>query len=282
MIKKFLILLLLIFTPCAMAKDIEYIHKDPNIHTFVLDGKKLEGKIKPYVAFDLDTVKNVYEKCGFSFVVNGGFFDPLTKAPASFVVIDGNTVESPYENESLVSKFSVEDMDKIAHRAEFRVLENAKGALSYDIAYHSEPPKKGWSIKHSLQAGPMLLPCMDLEREHFVSWENDKLVRDSIDCLKRRARTVLGIKGDDIYIVIFEKQGAVTMDEARQYCKKMGLDKAMAFDGGGSTAVSFLDVEIFSQEQTARKVKSFLVVTSEQDESVVEKDEKKKTFRRIK
>lgn len=258
--KKFLIFLLFLCSQAVFAADIEYIHKDPNVYVFKLNTSKIGNKIKPYVLEELDTVQNVYKQNCFQFVVNGGFFDPKTAAPASYVFVDGKMTDNPYDNESLVASFESEDMEKIANRAEFRVLERNNGSLRFDITYHYDEIPKGWCLRHSLQAGPMLLPEMNLEKEHFVKYNGDTVIRDSIDALKRRARTVLGIKGDNIYVIVFAKPGMVTLSEARDYCKKMGFTKAMALDGGGSSSVRFEDVDIFSQEKESRRVKSFLVV----------------------
>ena len=63
--------------------------------------------------------------------------------------------------------------EKVLSRAEFRILENKRHKLKFDIAMHNDPIQKGYKIKHALQAGPMLLPTMDLVQEGFVVKENN-------------------------------------------------------------------------------------------------------------
>lgn len=269
--KKLLILILflinLVTIPAFSTESgIEYIHNEPNIYVFKFDTKRIGHKIKPYIAPELDTVKNVYKTNDFIFVVNGGFFDPQTAAPASYVTIDCETVENPYDNASLLNSFTDEEMEMIASRAELRIYVNKYNKLRFDIAFHKDGVPDGWKIKHALQAGPMVYPKMDLEKEYFVKYgEDGKVVRDSIEALKRRARAAVALKGNDLYVIIFTKQGTVTMQDVYQYCAKMKFDKAMALDGGGSVGVNYCDdIEIISEDKdktkNGRKVKSFLVV----------------------
>jgi len=263
--KKFLILflfsVLFVFSQNAFADEIEYIHKTPNVHIFKLDTKKIGCNIKPYVVSGLDTVKNVYENNEFDFVVNGGYFDPQTGAPVSYVTINGEIVENPYDNASLLEKFSDEEMDQIADRAELRIMENKRGKLRFDITNHKAYAPNGWTVKHALQAGPQVYPVLNLEKEFFVSYdENGKIIKDSIDAFKKRPRTVVGIKGDFLYVIVFTKQAGYTLDDIHKFCAGLKLDKAMNLDGGGSTAINYDDVEVYSEEKSGRKVKSFLVV----------------------
>ena len=146
-------------------------------------------------------------------------------------------------------------------RAELRVLENKRKKLKFDIAYHNDPIKKGYQIKHSLQAGPMLYPTMDLVKEGFVVYDGDMVKSQSVDILKRRERTAIGLKGKYLYIVLFTKDYKVDAHEMAQYMKEnLKVKKAMGFDGGLSTAINYKDVSIGSLGKYQRRVKSFLVV----------------------
>ena len=111
----------------------------------------------------------------------------------------------------------------------------------------------------------MLLPVSRLEEESFIKYNNTKVVQLAADVLKRRERTVIGLKqkmfkNESLYIIIFTANHKVDLKEARIYCEKLGLNKAMAMDGGASTSVNYKNIEIFSSDNNERKVKSFLVI----------------------
>lgn len=255
---------LTIFVPTAFAakSDIQLDHSEQGIYAIKVNTKKAGLKIKPYVADKLITSSEVFQNNkNYALVTNGGFFDILTGAAVSYVVIDGKTVETPFSNMGLIQNAAkCNRLEGILNRAEFRILENGRGALTFDIDYHFAPVEEGKTIKHSLQGGPMLIPYMNLEKESFVIKDGNKVKFQAADVLKRRERTVLALKGDTLYIIIFTSQNKVTIEEARDYCKKLGADKAMALDGGASTSLNYKDIEIFSSFTSQRRVKSFLVI----------------------
>ena len=79
--------------------------------------------------------------------------------------------------------------------------------------------------------------------------------------LKRRERTLIGLKGNNLYIVLFTKDHKVDANELKQYAKDtLKLKKAMALDGGLSTAINYKDMNIGSLGKYQRRVKSFLVI----------------------
>lgn len=255
---------LTIFAPCAFAArgDIQLDHSEEGIYVIKVNTKKAGTKIKPYVSDKLITSSEVFKNNkNYALVTNGGFFDILTGAAVSYVIIDGKTVETPFSNMGLIQNAAkCNRLEGILNRAEFRILESDRGALSFDIDYHFAPTEEGKNIKHSLQGGPMLLPYMNLEKESFVIKEGNKVKFQAADVLKRRERTVLALKDNMLYIIIFTNQNRVTIDEARDFCKKLGADKAMALDGGASTSLNYKDIEIFSSFTSQRRVKSFLVI----------------------
>lgn len=257
---------LLVSTGAAFAKKaddgIEMEHSTPGIYIFKMDTKKIGNKIKPYVAEKLTTVSNVYKSNeNYTLVANGGFFDIVTGDAVSYVTINGNVVETPFSNMKLIQNAGrTNRLEAILNRAEFRILQDEKGRLSFDIDNHFAPVEDGKIIKHSLQGGPFIYPSMNLEKESFIKKENNRITMQSADVLKRRERTVLGLKNEILYLIIFTNQNKVTMGEIKEFCKKMKFDKAMALDGGASTSVNYRDVEIYSNTGLQRRVKSFLVV----------------------
>ena len=146
---------------------------------------------------------------------------------------------------------------------------NCRGNIKYEIAPHNAKIPFRCELVHSIQAGPLLYPDLRLEEEYFVSKENGKVVRDSISALKKCARTAIGYKDDDLYIIIATTKHKLTLPELSEVCRQLSLDKAMNFDGGGSTSLNFKGTknpdyknwEITSdKDKNARKLKSFLVI----------------------
>lgn len=272
MFKKFTFLIFIMFlmaqnlSGSAFSKGVEdeisMIHDTEGIYIFKLNTKKIGDKVKPYVADKLTTASDIYKNNdNFALVLNGGFFDILTGDAVSYVTIDGKVAETPFSNMKLIQNAGKANrLEGILNRAEFRILENDRGNLSFDIDNHFATVPEGKTIKHSIQGGPMIYPVMNLEKESFVVMENNKVKLQAADVLKRRERTVLALKSEILYFIIFTNQNKVSMAEIRDFCKKMKFDKAMALDGGASTSVNFKDTEIFSSFGSQRRVKSFLVV----------------------
>ncbi|MBQ8634891.1 phosphodiester glycosidase family protein [bacterium] len=263
--KKLLVLILsLIFSFCpTLAKDkFEVFNDTAGIYIFKINTKKYGKKIKPHITKRLTTPQKVYDDNCFDFVVNGGYFDVKTGKSVSYVTIDNKLVADVEDNIRLVQDLKKEDrLEKVLSRAELRILENKRQKLKFDIAYHNDPIQKGYKIKHSIQAGPMLYPTMSLVEEGFVVKENDKIISQSTDILKRRERTAIGLKGKYLYIVLFTRDHKVDAHEMKDYMlENLKLKKIMAFDGGLSTAVNYKNITIGSLGKYQRRVKSFLVV----------------------
>ena len=229
--------------------------------------------VQPHVVKLLQFNKTVFAQTGADLVINAGYFDPNNKNTSSYVVIDKKTVLDPTTNQRLMNNTALKPhLEQVLDRTEFRVLD-CNGKQKYDIRKHSLPPfglkRTSCKIVHAIQAGPELYPNLRLEDEYFVEKSADgKLLRDSISAYKKCARTAIGIKDNDIYIIIATVQHRMTLPELAQYCKKLKLTKAMNFDGGGSTSLNFKGnfstqnkpLEIISdKDASARKLKSFLV-----------------------
>ncbi len=232
--------------------------------------KEKNYKVYPYVTKLLTFNKDVFEKTDAELVINAGYFDPNNHKTSSYVVIDGQTILDPTTNKDLMTNKEVAPhLKTILNRTEFRVLD-CGGETKYDIAAHNTRPHFRCKIVHSIQAGPMIYPDLKLSREYFVAKDKDgKVTRDSITALKKCARTVIGLKDGDIYIIIANIYHKRTLPEMYKVCKDLNLDKAMNFDGGGSTSLNYKgtdnpqykNFEIISDKKaSARKLKSFLVI----------------------
>lgn len=247
-------------TCVAHAVDIQYTFENGIYHFILPNQTKIEFVSTPKLA----TNKEIHDKTGATLTVNAGFFDPKNQKTISFVYNDGILQESPIENENLVFNDTIMDnWEKVSNRTEFRVTYQ-DGLYKYDITPHNDA-YKGRLIA-SAQAGPMLLPDLRLEEEFFVVKNNDgKVVRESASVLHKTARTIIGLKNDEIHIFVVTNEHPMTILEARDLCKSYGLEKAMAFDGGSSTSVDYKDIIHVTStgiktDDTGRRLKSFLIV----------------------
>ena len=259
----FLILsLALSFCPTLAKDKFEVINDTAGIYVFKINTKKYGNKIKPYMTKKLTTPQVVYEDNCFDFVVNGGFFDVKNGKSVSYVTIDNELVADVEDNVKLMKHLKSQGRyEQVLSRAELRILENKRHKLKFDIAMHNDPVKKGYKVKHALQAGPMLIPTIDLVQEGFVIKENDIVKSQSVDILKRRERTAIGLKGKYLYVVLFTKDHKVDAYEIKNYMEQIfKVKKSMAFDGGLSTSVNYKNISIGSLGKYQRRVKSFLVV----------------------
>lgn len=229
--------------------------------------------IRPHIVKFLSYNKDVYAQTGAELVVNASYFDPKNHETSSFVMIDKQTVLDPQTNKSLMENNALKPhLGQVLDRTEFRVMD-CNGVQKYDIRKHSHPPfgieNTSCKVVHALQAGPELYPNLRLEDEYFVEKQDGKVIRDSISAYKKCARTAIGIKDNDVYIIIAPVLHRMTLPELAQFCKDLKLTKAMNFDGGGSTSLNFKGnsstnnqpLEIISdKDSSARKLKSFLVI----------------------
>lgn len=240
----------------------EIINDSEGIYVIRVNSDKAKKKLVPYVVDELTVNSDIYEKTGAKFVVNAGFFDPKNSKTVSYVIIDGNVVLNPMNNDKLVQNKALNPfLGKILNRSEFRIIKNKKGEIYFDIAPHHDGLENGDVLKHSIQAGPMLVPSLRLEEEFFVLTENGKVITESASALHKHPRTAIGIKNNEPYIFIVTDKAPMTLKELSELAKKYEMDKAMAFDGGGSTSFDSNDLHIISdKDDTARKLKSFLIL----------------------
>ncbi|MDD3435904.1 MAG: phosphodiester glycosidase family protein [Candidatus Gastranaerophilales bacterium] len=263
--KKILILICLI---SALASAV-FAFGDPleikynnGIYHIVIDGKNTGKRIKFVSSEKLVTNKEAHLSSGSTLTLNAGYFDPNNKKTISYIVTDRNTAADPLFNENLLMNSILrQNIDKIVNRTEFRVVE-CSGKYHYEIVPHKTPVEFACSIETSAQGGPMLLPELKLEEEFFVVKDCDgKVIRESASVLQKTARTIIGLKGDEIHILIITNKNPKTICEARDLCKDLGLDRAMAFDGGSSTSLNYKkDIEVVStNDEGGRMLKSFMM-----------------------
>ncbi|MBR6163122.1 phosphodiester glycosidase family protein [bacterium] len=244
---------------------ITYSEDSEGVYVIKISTQKLKEEIKPFLSIDLVTTRTLFDDQKYTLVVNGGFFDGKNKKSVSYVTIDGEMVANPQNNENLTcNKFLEPYMGKILNRSEFRVYD-FQGHNVYDIVPHNTAVPVNCTLKHSLQAGPALVPELRLEEEFFiVKDENGKIISESASALHKYARTAIGIKENDIYIFIATDKAPMTLAEMSDLAKKWGMEKALGLDGGGSTSIDFGELHIITKtsdtQETGRKVKSFLII----------------------
>lgn len=242
--------------------DLIEICQENGIYHIILDGKRLANKIKFVSSEALMTNKEAHLKSGAVLTINAGFFDPHNQKTISYIINNRVTVADPLFNENLLMNPVLrQNIDKIVNRTEFRVVE-CSGKYHYEIVPHQTPVDFTCSVETSAQGGPMILPELKLEEEFFVVKKGDKIVRESASVLEQTARTIIGLKGDEIHILIITNKNPKNIYEVRELCQKLGLDRAMAFDGGSSTSLNYkksIDV-VSTNDSSGRMLKSFMVV----------------------
>lgn len=224
-----------------------------------------EYKVKPYVVEKLIENQKVFEKTKAKLVVNAGYFDMKNQGTTSYVIVDKKIELDPKTNPNLIENEELKPyMKEILNRTEFRILD-CKGQTRYDISAHKSRVPYRCSLVHSVQAGPLLYPNLRLEQEAFLIKKNGVVVKDSITSTTKRPRTAIGIKNNDLFLIVATKQNPLTINELVDVCRELNLDRAMNLDGGGSTSLDFnvfdKKLHIVSEKNnSARKLKSFLVV----------------------
>jgi len=222
-------------------------------------------QIQPYVSEKLETVYDVAKQTNASVVINTGFFDAKNKKTVSYIKTNNNKILTPAENENLTSNPTLKPhLGKIYNRGEFR-LYKCENTIVADITYHFDELKQDCTLLNSTQAGPIILPDMDLEKEFFITKENGKIIRDGAGLTRRTDRSLVAIKNNFIYFIITEKTSPLTIYELQKKLSKYKFEKALGFDGGGSVSlfVKESNKEFYQcreKENTSRPVKSALIV----------------------
>ncbi len=261
--KKLLLLLALIFTQTCTNAGINIDYND-GIYHIALTGEKIKKKISFVSTEGLLTNKEAHKRTGAKLTVNAGYFDPNTEKSISYIVTDRNTAEDPMLNQSLLSSPILRrNIDKILNRTEFRIVECSNGKRHYEIVPHKSSVDFGCNIITSAQGGPLVYPQLRLEEEFFIVKDADgNIVRESCSVLHKTSRTIIGLKNEEAQILIITDEHPMDLYEVRDYVKKLGWDRAMAFDGGSSTSMNYLKRYNITSvgDGAGRSLKSFMLV----------------------
>ena len=261
--KKIALLVCLLLLGSSVLASPVSIKEDNGIYHITLNGNAVKKRINFIATDSLKTNKEVHEMTRALLTINTGFFDPKTGKTISYIVTDGQTVADPLMNDGLMLNPLLRlHMKKILNRSEFRIVECNK-KLRYEIVPHNAPVDFMCSVKTSAQGGPQLLPELRLEEEFFIlKNEEGNIIRQSASMLDRVPRTIVGIKNNEMHILIITNKNPKNIFEARDLCKSYGFEKAMAFDGGSSTSLDYKKIHVTSIEanDTGRSLKSFMIV----------------------
>ena len=235
------------------------------VYVVDVDAKAHPEYINIYLSENLETVKEISEKNNAIAALNAGFFDPSNRKTTSYVTINNNTAANPEDNNHFMNNPELKPyLKQFLNRSEFRILD-CSGEIKFDIAPH-QASSNGCSIKDSVQAGPELVPSLRLEEEAFVVRKNGKIIRQSAAALSKFPRSAIGIKSGHIFLVAISSENYANLPELAKIMSKLGVEKAMAFDGGSSTSmyVNLPDSEKFilnsAKDNGARRVKSAVII----------------------
>ncbi len=262
--KKLLLILALILTSCSANAGINIDYND-GIYHISLTGEKIKKRIHFISSESLITNKEAHQRAKAKLTINAGYFDPNNEKSISYIVTDRNTVEDPLVNQSLLSSSILRrNIDKILNRTEFRVVECSDGKRHYEIVPHKSSVDFGCNIITSAQGGPLIYPQLRLEEEFFIVKDAEgNIIRESCSVLHKTSRTIIGIKNEDAQILIITDEHPMDLYEVQEYVKKLGWDRAMAFDGGSSTSMNYLkqyNITSTIGDGAGRSLKSFMIV----------------------
>lgn len=205
-----------------------------------------QATVKPVAARPGRTVPAWARHAGAVAAINGGYFNHSDGAPVSHVTADGKPLTDPRRNQALTGNPAlVPVLPRIFDaRVEWRALEGP-GGRRWAFAPHQAPVPAGFRLRHALQAGPALLPAMDLTGEAFVLKDaRGRVTRDGIGTAGRAARSAIGLTaGGELLLVAVAgspKRGTgVTIAQLAALMRGLGARSAMALDGGSSTTLAW-------------------------------------------
>lgn len=266
------LLLSLIITGARYAetsKTISFYSPSKGIYIVDVDTEKCPECLNIYVSDTLETVENVAENTGSVAAINGGYFDPANNKTSSYIIKNGLIVDDPTYNQHLMRNSMLKPyLPAILNRSEFRFLD-CNGKKQFEIVQHNQPPLINCNITDSIQGGPELLPQFKLYEEAFAVKKNGKIIRQAAGSLGKYARSAIGIKNNHVLLIAVSSKAGMTLEQLARYLRKLGIEQALALDGGSSTSlyVNLPDSQKFiltsAKDNAARKVKSFILVKNQ-------------------
>ncbi len=210
-------------------------------------------------------------------VINGGFFDPQNGKTTSHLIIQGQTVGNPADNERLIENPALSPyLSQILNRSEFRAYQCRTSVqtseMRYEIAAHdvlSTSLANRCTLVSLLGAGPQLLPKNTSFEEGFTDYENGELNRDAIGSMQPNARSAIALKSDGSVLLLMAAQRpdapGMTLAAITEFARSLGAVQLLNLDGGSSSSLYYdgqtylgrLDAE---GNRIQRPVKSVIMV----------------------
>lgn len=256
-------------TGAAVTYDVQYLPYSV-VHWLRMPAN-MSFHVTPALAEKGDALEN-FAAAGAIGAVNGGFFDPINQKTTSYVVLNGEVVADPAENERLVNNPEMLPyLDRILDRSEFRQY-RCGPTIRYEIATHSEPVPVNCQLLTALGAGPRLLPQLSLVEEGFAEIIDGEWVRDALGSTQPNARTAVGItaEGDVLLVMVAQlperpTDSGMSLPELAEFMQTLGVEAAMNLDGGSSSALYYQGQTYYGKVDRAgnpveRPVKSVLLV----------------------
>jgi len=224
------------------------------------------------IASSLDSLPDFARQSKAIAVINGGFFNVLNGATASYVYKNGKMVGDPIRNNKLMANSRLRPfLAKILNRSEFRYY-LCGSKIKYSITNHLTPVPKGCRLLNSLGAGPRILPNFTATDEGFYIQKEGRILRDPLGIYQANARSALGIKanGDLLWVMVAQKinltgNSGLSLFSLAKFMKDLGVQEAINLDGGSSSSLYFKGVTHYGKiDQDAkyikRQVKSVLIL----------------------
>jgi Phosphodiester glycosidase len=267
-------------TPSTLpTPEIQYqTHSLPHsvVHTLLIPAQH-PFQVIPAIADGLDTLEQFAQNHGAIAVINGGFFDPANQLSTSYVIVQGQLVADPRDNERLVTNPNLSPyLEQIFNRSEFRRYQCGQSS-QYAIARHADLPPPGCELVDALGGGPRLLPALTAQQEAFWDTANGQVTRDPLGRDRPNARTAVGltVSGDVVLVMVAQQPEApatsgMSLVELANFMTTLGVTDALNLDGGSSSSFYYKGTTIYGKvddtgASVRRSVKSVLMIVRYSD-----------------
>ena len=203
------------------------------------------------VADGLETVEDFAQQENALAVINGGFFDPQNGKTTSHLILQGNTIGDPSDNERLVGNPDLQSyLDQILNRSEFRTYQcrtsSQASEMKYEIAAHSDLSSSlanTCTLVDLIGAGPQLLPADTSYEEGFTDYKDGERVRDALGGAGPNARSAIALTADNAILLLMVAQRSdapgLTLLEVAEFAASLGAVSLLNLDGGSSSTLYY-------------------------------------------
>ncbi|MGB3294996.1 MAG: phosphodiester glycosidase family protein [Phormidesmis sp.] len=224
-----------------------YEHPQATVHVVTVPAGT---RVSIAVTEDLTTVETFARQENALAIINGGFFDPQNGKTTSHLIVQGQTIGDPADNERLMENPDLAPyISQILNRSEFRAYQcqpSGQTEMRYEIAAHNAPDTPLFdrcTLVSLLGAGPQLLPTDTSFEEGFTDYENGEPVRDAIGALQPNARSAIALKSDGSLLLIMSAQRpdapGMTLTALADFARSLGAVQLLNLDGGSSSSLYY-------------------------------------------